>query len=44
MDWKWMKHQSDSDGPKAQCFKRTYGGLRVEVPPFLSFIFNMRMG
>lgn len=34
---------ANSNSPKAQCFKRTYGGLRVKTPPFFPFIFQMRM-
>jgi hypothetical protein len=34
----------DSDNPKAQCFKRTYRGLRTKVPPFFPFALQMGMG
>ncbi|WP_416760295.1 hypothetical protein ACNI65_25340 [Roseateles sp. So40a] len=35
---------SDSDSAKAQCFKRTYKGIATKVPPYLPFVFSMRMG
>ena len=35
---------TDTDSPKAQCFKKTYRGIRTKVPPFLPFIFHMSMG
>ncbi|WP_250634253.1 hypothetical protein [Pinirhizobacter soli] len=35
---------SDSDSPKAQCFKKTYRGISTKVPPFLPFVIQMGMG
>jgi hypothetical protein len=35
---------SNSNSPKAQCFKRTYNGLRTKVPSFVPFTFQMSMG
>ena len=35
---------TDTNSPKAQCFKKTYRGISTKVPPFLPFIFQMSMG
>jgi hypothetical protein len=35
---------SDVDNAKAQCFRRTYGGIRTKTPPFLPFVLQMGMG
>lgn len=35
---------SDSDSPKAQCFKKTYRGISTKVPPYLPFIIQLGMG
>ena len=35
---------SKSDSPKAQCFSKTYSGLRTKIPPFFPFTFKMNMG
>ena len=35
---------TDTDSPKAQCFKKTYRGISTKVPPYLPFIFQMNMG
>jgi hypothetical protein len=34
---------SDSDSPKAQCFKKTYRGISTKVPPFLPFVVQLGM-
>lgn len=35
---------SDVDNAKSQCFKKSYGGVRTKVPPFLPFVLQMGMG
>ena len=35
---------SNVDTAKASCFKKSYGGIRTKVPPFLPFILQMGMG
>jgi len=35
---------SNVDSAKAQCFKKSYLGLRTKVPPFLPFVLQMGMG
>ena len=35
---------SRTDTPKAQCFKKTYGGIRTKVPPFVPFVLQMSLG
>ena len=32
------------DNAKAQCFAKTYRGLKTKVPPFLPFVMQMGMG
>lgn len=35
---------SNIDTPKAKCFRKSYEGLSTKIPPFLPFVFQMRMG
>ena len=35
---------SSVDNAKASCFKKSYGGIRTKVPPFLPFVLQMGMG
>ena len=35
---------SDVNNPKAQCFRKTYEGLRTKVPPFFPFVLQMSLG
>jgi len=35
---------SDVDNAKTQCFKKSYGGIRTKVPPFVPFVLQMQMG
>jgi hypothetical protein len=35
---------SDVDNAKSQCFKKSYGGIRTKVPPYLPFVLQMSMG
>lgn len=35
---------SDVDNAKAQCFKKSYGGVKTKVPPFIPFVLQMQMG
>jgi hypothetical protein len=35
---------SDVDNPKAQCFKKSYEGIKTKVPPFAPFALQMQMG
>jgi len=35
---------SNVDNAKAQCFKRSYGGIRTKIPPFFPFVLQMSMG
>ena len=32
---------SNTDSTKASCFKKSYGGIRTKVPPFLPFVLQM---
>jgi hypothetical protein len=35
---------SDVDNAKSRCFKKSYGGIRTKMPPFLPFVLQMGMG
>jgi hypothetical protein len=35
---------SDVDNAKSRCFKKSYGGVRTKIPPFLPFVLQMGMG
>ena len=35
---------SNIDNAKAQCFRKSYSGIRIKVPPFLPFVLQMSMG
>lgn len=35
---------SDVDNAKSQCFKKSYGGIRTKIPPYLPFVLQMSMG
>jgi hypothetical protein len=35
---------SNVDNAKSQCFRKSYGGIRTKVPPFLPFVLQMSMG
>lgn len=35
---------SDVDNAKTQCFKKSYGGVKTKVPPFVPFVLQMQMG
>jgi hypothetical protein len=35
---------TETDSPKAQCFKKTYRGISTKVPPSLPFVIQMTMG
>jgi len=34
---------SSVDSAKASCFKKSYGGIRTKVPPFVPFVLQMSM-
>jgi hypothetical protein len=34
----------DVDNAKAQCFVRSYSGVRTKAPPFLPFVLQLNMG
>ena len=35
---------SDVENAKSQCFKKSYGGIRTKIPPYLPFVLQMSMG
>jgi hypothetical protein len=35
---------TETDSPKARCFKKTYGGIDTKIPPFSPFVLQMSMG
>ena len=35
---------SDVDNAKSQCFKKSYGGIRTKLPPYMPFVLQMSMG
>ncbi|MFZ6846543.1 hypothetical protein [Undibacterium sp. RuTC16W] len=35
---------SDVENAKAQCFKKSYGGVKTKAPPFVPFVLQMQMG
>lgn len=34
---------SDVDNAKAQCFKKSYSGIKTRVPPFVPFVLQLQM-